>query len=256
MRIKKITTIVLFIILTAPCLAQTGRPAEPETTFRLGPGLLITDKAHKGGDTRVLPIPAISYQRGRFMVFGTQARWVFYYEEGLMISALGKLRLEGYRSSESRHLSGMDKRRMTLEGGLAVAQEFDWGRLTAEWTSDVLNEHKGHELRLVADRRFADIFGFDKLAFTPAVGGNWRSKQLNNYYYGVKSKEARPDRDAYTVGDTLGLLTAARLDYALSERWNLFGAVSVEWLSSKISDSPIVDQHHRMSIFIGGMYTF
>lgn len=242
------------------CLWLSGlgmaQPERPESIFQAGPGLLIVDKPHKGGDTRILPIPAVYYQQGRLQIFGPQAAWYFYHEDETSIAGLVKLRYEGYKSSESRHLRGMDRRRATAEAGLSVGRDFGWGRLTAEWTSDVLNEHKGHEFRLTASRRFADILGIEKLAVTPSVGGNWRSKQLNNYYYGVKTKEAAANRRAYTAGDTLGLLTAIRTDYAISEKWNLFGAVSVEWLGSEITNSPIVDQHYRMSILAGALYTF
>lgn len=257
MRTGTIATIALCIISSSLCSAQNSRPAEEsKTTFQLGPGLLIVDKPQKGGDTTILPIPAFYYQQGRFMLFGTQARWVFYHEDGFTVSAIGKLRHEGYRSSESRHLRGMSNRHMTLEAGLSLSQDFDWGRLTAEWTSDVLNEHKGHEIRLVADRRFADIFGIETLSFTPSVGVNWRSKQLNDYYYGVERKEAAAGRAAYNVGSTSGLLTSVQLDYALSDRWAVFGSVSVEWLDSDITDSPIVDQHFRMSLRAGATYKF
>lgn len=218
--------------------------------------MLIVDKPHKGGTTKLLPIPAIFYQQDRFVLSGTQARWVFYYDDGLMVSALGKLRYEGYRSSESRHLRGMSNRRATVEAGLSLAQDFSWGQLTAEWVSDALHEHKGHEIRLLANRRFAQVFGAEHLAVTPGVGVNWRSKQLNDYYYGVERNEATGDRRAYNVGSTMGLLTSVRMDYAIDARWNLFGAVSVEWLGSEISDSPIVEQHHRTSVFIGAMYRF
>lgn len=257
MRAKIIATFGLFIVTASFCAAQNNRPAAPpETTFQVGPGLLITDKAQKGGDTEVLVIPAFYYRQGRFLLFGPQASWVFVYEDGLMVSAIARLRFEGYNDNESRHLRGMSDRRATAEAGLSVAQEFDWGRLKAEWASDVLNEHKGHEIRLLADRRFEDVFGVEKLALTPGIGVNWRSKQLNDYYYGVEGKEATSSRPATNVGSTAGSLASLRVDYPLTERWNFFSSVSVEWLGSEITDSPIVDQHHRTSVLIGTLYKF
>ncbi len=255
LRLIGLTAFSLFILTF--CSAQEGRGAAPtESVFQAGPGLLMVDKPHKGGDTRILPIPAIYFQKDRFMLFGPQARWVLYYDNDLMVSVLGKLRYEGYDDNEDRYLRGMSDRRMTFEAGLSLAREFRWARLAADWTSDVLNEHKGHEIRLTASRRFADVLGVDKLAVTPTVGGNWRSRQLNNYYYGVRPKEAVAGRPAYNAGDTVGLLTSLRVDYPLTERWNMFSLVSVEWLRSEITNSPIVDQHHKLSLLIGAMYNF
>lgn len=255
----KITPVVLLVtvILSASLMAAEGNPpTKPESIFKLGPGLLISDKAQKGADTDIMPIPIVYYERGRFTLSGTQGYWGFYRDNGATLAAIGKLRTEGYDDNESRHLRGMDDRRMTFEAGLYLAQEFDWGKLAAEWTSDVLNEHKGHEIRLTASHRFADVMGVEKLAVTPSVGGNWRSKQLNDYYYGVERDEATAVRAAYNAGSTVGLLTGLRLDYPLTERWDVFSSVSVEWLGSEITDSPIVDQHYRLGILIGALYSF
>ena len=257
METRIIATYTCLFLASAFCMADNSSTTERSgSVFQAGPGVLISNKAQKGADTKILPIPAVYYQQGRLILFGPQANWVLHYDDGLMVSALGKLRYEGYRSSESRYLRGMSNRRATLEGGLSLAQDFDWARLTAEWTSDILNEHKGHEFRVLASRQFPDVLGIERLTVTPSVGGNWRSKQLNDYYYGVRYKEARPTRPAYTVGDTLGLLTSLRVDYRIAERWTMFGAASVEWLRSEVTDSPIVDQHHRLGVLFGALYTF
>ena len=230
--------------------------APPDSIFRAGIGLIVSDKAQKGADTLVMPIPTLFLKQGRFTLFGPQASWVFYYENGLLVSGVAKLRSEGYDDHEDWMLRGMSDRRSTLEAGLLISQKFSWGRLNAEWTSDVLNEHKGHEIRLTASRSFNNIFGVEKLSFTPSGGVNWRSKQLNDYYYGVERKEATAFRPAYNVGSTVAPLASLRLDYPLSSRWDLFTILSVEWLGSEITDSPIVDQHHLLSLLIGTLYKF
>lgn len=250
--------LILTISLSAWVQAVEGqKPAgQPDSIFKLGPGLLISDKAQKGVDTTVLPIPMVYYKQGRFSLFGTQANWGFYQDNGTTVAAVVKLRSEGYEDGDSSTVEGMSDRRMTFEAGLMVSQDFAWGKLTAECTSDVLNEHKGHEIRLTASRRFADAIGVEKLAITPAVGGNWRSKQLNDYYYGVERNEATGWRPAYSVGSTVGLLTAVGVSYPLSDKWELFSSVSVEWFGSEITDSPIVDQHYRLGVLFGTMYSF
>lgn len=256
----KTTMIVLcgLFSVTAPLWAASeGQPAvTPESMFRAGVGLIVSEKAQKGADTVVMPVPTLFIKQGRFTLFGPQANWVFYYENGLLVSGVAKLRSEGYDDHESYTLRGMSDRRTTLEAGLLLSQKFSWGRLNAEWTSDVLNEHKGHEIRLTASHSFSDVFGVKSLALTPSGGFNWRSKQLNDYYYGVEGKEVTAWRPAYNVGSTVAPLASIRLDYPLSDRWDLFSILSVEWLGSEITDSPIVDQHHLTSLLIGTMYKF
>jgi len=59
----------------------------------------------------------------------------------------------------------------------------------------------------------------------------YRSRQLNDYYYGVRSSEAIPGRPEYDVGDSVGLLTALRLNYRLNELWSVMAMGSVQWLT-------------------------
>jgi outer membrane protein len=255
------TSILLALLLSASLFAADAeqKPTadiKPGTIFRAGVGLIISEKAQKGADTVIMPVPTLFIKQGRFSLFGPQANFVLHYENDLLISAVAKLRSEGYDDHESSTLRGMDDRRMTLEAGLLASQKFSWGRLNAEWTSDVLNEHKGHEIRLTASHSFDNIFGVQKLSFTPSAGANWRSKQLNDYYYGVERKEATVWRPAYNVGSTVAPLASLRLDYPLSQRWDAFMIMSVEWLGSEITDSPIVNEHHLMSILIGTLYKF
>jgi len=256
----KTTMIVLcgFFLAATPLWAtvKESPAAAPESMFRAGVGLIVSEKAQKGADTVVMPVPTLFFKQGRFTLFGPQANWAFYYENGLLVSGVAKLRSEGYDDHESSTLRGMSDRRSTLEAGLLISQKFSWGRLNAEWTSDVLNEHKGHEIRLTASHSFADVFGVKSLALTPAGGVNWRSKQLNDYYYGVERKEAVAGRPAYNAGSTVAPIASIRLDYPLSDRWDLFTILSVEWLGSEITDSPIVDQHHLASLVIGTLYKF
>ena len=84
----------------------------------------------------------------------------------------------------------------------------------------------------------------------------YRSRQLNDYYYGVRSSEAIPGRPEYDVGDSVGLLTALRLNYRLNELWSVMAMGSVQWLGNKITDSPIVEKHYRASLLLGIMRRF
>jgi outer membrane protein len=123
-------------------------------------------------------------------------------------------------------------------------------------TADVLNEHKGHEFRLSYDYDFRGAFNVSALSVTPGVGVTYRSRQLNDYYYGVRSDEVIPGRPQYEVGDSTGLLASVRANYRLYERWSVMAMTSVEWLGSEITDSPIVEKDYEISMLVGVMYRF
>jgi outer membrane protein len=84
----------------------------------------------------------------------------------------------------------------------------------------------------------------------------YRSRQLNDYYYGVRSDEVIPSRPEYDVGDSIGLLAALRLNYRLNEQWSVMAMSSIQWLGSEITNSPIVEKDYMASLLLGIMYRF
>lgn len=256
-RNKTIFVGILAVILVTIAFAEdSSAPSAEKPLVMLGPGVVISEKAQKGADTEVIPIPLMLVEWGRLRIFGPQATFTFLGDRDASLSALVKMRSEGYNAKEGRNLRGMDDRDRTVEGGLAYQMNLDWATLGVEWTSDLLKEHGGHEVRWTLSRRFDNMLNIQRLAITPTVGANWRSKQLNDYYYGVEAHEATAARPKYNVGDSFGLLAGIRAEAPLWQNWTLFTSVFSEWLDEEITDSPIVDKHYRLTIIAGAMYKF
>lgn len=255
MKLLLISVIVMGAAVS-PTFAEEQADAQPETYFSVGLGTLIVDKAQTGADTECRMLPLLIDTEHHLLVFGTNIQYVLYYENGWTFSATGAARLEGYHASESSRLSGMRNRHDTYELGATLSKEFSWGTLEGGFLADILDEHRGQEFRLNYSKSFSDVLRIPSLKLTPSVGLNWRSKQLNDYYYGVKVTETAAGRPAYRVGGSTNILTGLRADYPIGKKWNLFGSVNVEWLGSEITDSPIVDKHTIMSFMVGAMYQF
>ena len=120
----------------------------------------------------------------------------------------------------------------TTELGGSVSRILGEGRITADVSADVLNEHKGHQVRLSYNYDFRGAANIRDLLVTPSIGVTYRSRQLNDYYYGVRSDEAILGRPEYDVGDSTGLLAALKLNYRLDEQWSVMAMTSVQWLGS------------------------
>lgn len=248
------------VLLTAQTFAaqpQRQAPPTPDSVFRLGPGAIYIQDPYKGVDADVYPIPMFIYRGERLTVFGPRATWSLFGEKDRWgVEALVRLRLEGYEDDDSRALTGMDDRDGTLELGLQYIHDFDFAVFSADFSHDVLGEHDGYEFRVLLSKGFNNALDVEGLRLTPRVGFNWRSGDLNDYYYGVRPGEALPGRPAYTADSSAGPLTALQVDYPLNDKWNLFGLVSIEWLANDITDSPIVDQDYITSALIGALYEF
>jgi outer membrane protein len=230
--------------------------AGPREIFMAGAGTVITRNPHRGIGTESRGIPLFLYQREKVSLYGPMMSYSVLKDAGWVVRGLARMRFEGYEEDDSRYLRGMDDREWTLELGCSMSREFSWGELTALGTADVLNVHKGHELRLSYDYDFRGAFNLPDLSVTPGIGVTYRSSDLNDYYYGVRSDEAMAGRPEYDVGDSTGLRTALRLNYRLDEQWSVMCMVSVQWFGREITDSPIVEKDYMASALLGIMYRF
>jgi outer membrane protein len=259
---SKIVYFAMMVSFSLPLMAQDPESAapmaqEPQRTFRLGAGLLSLQKPYKGVDADCYGIPFLFYQDQKLTIFGPMASYSFFGEDNQWaFQGLARIRTEGYDDDDSHYLNGMSDRDPTLELGLRYLTDLDFAVLSMDFTHDVLDEHRGYEFRLTLRKLFQNILDIESLNLTPSAGVNWRSKQLNDYYYGVRSSEAAAGRPAYDAGGSVGWLTGLQLDYKLTEEWSLFSMVNVEWLDSEITDSPIVEDDYSVSLLFGALYEF
>jgi len=259
---RKIVFTLILLSFSIPLSAQNPETTEPMTEppqriFKLGAGFLTLDKPYKGIDQECYAIPFIFYQDQKFTLFGPMASYSLFGEDNQWaLQGLARIRAEGYDNDDSSYLNGMSDRDPTLELGLRWMHNLDFAVMSLDFTHDVLDEHRGYEFKFSLRKPFQNVFDIESLTLIPSAGVNWRSKQLNDYYYGVRPSEAIAGRPAYDVGSSFGWLTGLQLNYQLSEKWSLLSIVNLEWFDDEITDSPIVDEDYSVSFLLGAMYEF
>ena len=140
-------------------------------------------------------------------------------------------------------------RDFALNGGIEFLYISPWGDVQAQLLSDVSSTHDGQEAWL----SWSHPWYTHSNEFTLTLGAEWKSSDLVSYYYGVRPDEAFPGRPAYTGGSGTNGFVRFAARHAFSERWHLVGMVEREFLSSAISNSPIVDET-RVDTFFAGLY--
>jgi outer membrane protein len=257
--LKKILYILILVLTVGAAFGRDVPVAEYTGTrdiFLAGAGAIITRNPHRGIGTESHGIPLFFYQKERLSLYGPMMNYSLLEDSGWEVRGLARMRFEGYEEDDSRYLWGMDDREWTLELGGSLSRILGEARITADVSADVLNEHKGHQVRLSYNYDFRGAANILDLLVTPSIGVTYRSRRLNDYYYGVRCDEAITGRPEYDVGDSTGLLTALRLNYRLNEQWSVMSMAAVQWLGSEITDSPIVEKHYMASILLGIMYRF
>jgi outer membrane protein len=230
----------------------TGQPPKAESL--IGGGLMMKNKPFKGVDTKVYPLPFYIYRGQRFSLRGPYASYDMVRQKDWSVKAVAKLRTDGYDADDSSDLAGMSDRDVSVDVGVGLTVGGAWGNVEMDLLTDALGKHKGQEITLTYAKPLRGPLGIEKLTLSPLLGLSWRSKQLNDYYYGVRAGEVQRRRALYDSGSCVNPTAGLMLNYELSERWSIFGMFQNEWLGSEITDSPVVDEHHISSLIIGLLY--
>jgi MipA family protein len=223
-----------------------------DRNLKAGLGVVVGNSLYKGDDTRVFPVPMLYYNFGKFGIRGSMLGYELFEDDAVAVSAIAKWRFDGYDEDDSDYLDGMDERKMSLDGGFQLVYSDGWGQSSFSWVTDMLGRHDGQELVVSYSKRFAA----DKFSFTPSAGLMYSSGNLNDYYYGVMADEALANRPMYEASKSWNPFVSLNIGYEINERWSVMSLVGYQWLSSEITDSPIVDDDYKAVIMTGLMYGF
>ncbi len=161
---------------------------------------------------------------------------------------------DGYKAKDAPILNGMDERK----AGIFAGPSFKWSNPIAdvfgEWQFDASGNSKGQRFSIGLERQFH--IG-ERFMITPSATATWADKKYADYYYGVRSTEARVDRPAYAIGDgTVNTELTLRADYMFDQRQALFLQAGYTALDSKIKDSPLTDRSGETMVLFGYLYRF
>ena len=255
-------SIVFLILLSKLAKAESdanytlSNNAKPEKQFSIGIGTVLTNEPYKEIDTKVRVIPFFLYRTRNLSLYGPIMNYSLFNDKSYDLGIIAKARFEGYEEDDSDFLQGMDEREWTFELGTYASKEFNFGKINADFSADILNRHQGYELKSYYSYTFRNVLKTPGLMISPNIGINYRSEHLNNYYFGVRSSEAIVGRPVYNAGDSIGLIAGASINYMFSEKTSIMGMISFEWLGDEIKKSPVVDKNFESSFILGIVYNF
>jgi len=233
-------------------------PTETAKTrpFTLGLVAGVVDKPYSAldDDAKRVVAPLILWEGERWFWRGAQGGYKFVNRSDFEVAAIASIRgTMGYDSSDSNRLRGMDDRDPTIDGGIRIMwKPTDFG-LTFTMVGDLADEYGGYEV--VGE------------GFYQARSGNWlnrlsagvvyQSDDLVDHYYGVKNKEALPERPAYSadaeVNFRLGAVTTYRPE---GSKWSFLLGARYDMFGDEIDDSPITNDDAQLMVLAGFGYTF
>ncbi|MGC6386977.1 MipA/OmpV family protein [Ewingella sp. S1.OA.A_B6] len=224
-------------------------------TWSLGASVLVSPNPYRGYDTKVYPIPIISYESDDFYFHTLTAGYYLWKDDKNKFSLTATYLPFGFNPSDSddSQMKRLDKRRGTLMGGLAYSHNEDWGTLRTTFNGDVLDNSDG----LVADVAYLYAFHADNWALVPGVGVAWNSSNQNQYYYGINSNESRRSGlSSYSPGDSFSPYVELSAKYNFTKEWQGFFTGRYIRLASEVTDSPMVEKNYIGVLWTGVTYSF
>ncbi len=252
--IRRLLLFVLTIFISQSVLADFSVDTG-ERPFTIGIGALYKDKPYEDYDSseKTNAVPIVLYQGEHFFVRGATLGWDILDSDVWELAIIGELLNDGYDSSDSDFLVGMSDRDPSFGvGGHVVWKPENLG-LKLSVVSDIADNSDGTQVR-------GEIFYTHRTGdwlFRPSAGIVWQDDDYNDYYYGVRSREAAAFRPAYSADDDFNYRFGALAIYQQQTSPLMFMAgVRYDLLGDEIDDSPIVEEDDELTALIGIAYTF
>ncbi|WP_415892108.1 MipA/OmpV family protein [Neptuniibacter sp. PT8_73] len=239
------------IAIVTGILLSFNAAADEEWIFGVGAGVTSYESAYKGVGTETTVFPSLYAQKGNFLLAGNKVQYTLYGNSKFQVNLLGQYRFEGYEAGDSYMLNGMEERDGALEAGVSASFDTHYGILSASFVTDISDTHEGHELSV----GWAKPYQLNaKWMVKPSLELNWRSDDLNNYYYGVKSNEATVQRAVYKADSSMSYRAGVDAFYVVDKQQTIQMGIGVNGWGSEIEDSPIVDRSNSPEV--KAAYTF
>jgi outer membrane scaffolding protein for murein synthesis (MipA/OmpV family) len=197
-------------------------------------------------------VPLYLYEGKLFFSRGTEAGLHLFDNDVFAVDLLGRYRFDRLEAEASPFFEGIDDRRQTFEGGLAVSVTQPWGILSFSALNDMLGRHDGQAY----DLNYRLPIKRGRWTFTPQISLVHQSEGLMDYYYGVDANEATPSRPQYQADSETFWRVGLNTSWEIIDNMYLYANIGWENLPDSVEDSPLTDEDELFSAFAGMSYFF
>lgn len=219
----------------------------------IGVGLLPEHAGSRDVRPLVLPIVRASW-RDKVYINALQAGvWLADSEDKRLRVGFAVEPRFGWEADGSLRVQGMASRDTSVEGGLNVLYATDIGVFAANLYQDLGSASDGQSAQLSYIRNLVADRGW----FVNGVTGlQWSSAKLNDYYFGVRPGEARPDRPEYRAGSSTGFQFGVNGAYRVTARGSILFGFNASVLGRAPADSPITETRLQTIVYTGFGWSF
>ncbi|WP_448550364.1 MipA/OmpV family protein [Thalassotalea fusca] len=285
--LRKLAILALFVSVQtyAQCNSQDAEcvpVGDWQFSVALGAGVL-TNPLHGGKHIPLVVIPYVSYYGEKFFIENTTAGFTLVDNPTWNISPIIQLNNEqafferwhpnnifvgnaqvsfingeiaADNSQRSIDISEVSKRNWAIDGGVLINWYINTtSQLSTELLHDISNVHQGS----LATFRYTKIISLNQVQdslLKLGLGASWKSRKLTDYYYGINERDTENPMLHYLAGSGWSPNISLAYMKQLTSNWQLKANLKREFLSTAISDSPLVKTHHVDTLFFGVKYVY
>ena len=230
---------------------RTPSPSHPRNS--LGLGIVSAPTPYRDAENRILPIPLVELYYKRLYVQGIRAGFRVLGDDGLHLDLRVRWSFLELDPDDSPFLEGMNPRKPTALGGLALEWNRDKLQISGSLLTDLLGRSGGLAGSLLA--RWHEPLMDGRLTLIPSLGVAYQDTKTIDYYFGVTPNEATEERPVYR--GTAAWNPTARLIalFKITPRLNLVAQLAGQSLDNEIRNSPIVDDSWGYEAVLGITYS-
>jgi len=162
------------------------------------------------------------------------------------------LSIRSISSEPKLDINELESRHFTYLGGVETFFYSPFGTLKLAVTHDLFNVHNGTE----AQFKWSHSATFNRWNIELSAMLDWKSKQIVDYYYGIRASENAYWSNMYQAQSALNQSVAITGQYALTDSWGLLLMARYTHVASTITQSPLVEKNHTTTYFVGAAYRF
>ena len=238
-----------FITIVLPHLSW----AEESSKFSVGLAYINGSSIYSNTKTSRIIMPSLSFETDKINI-NVQNGFTYKIinDQSTKFNVSLTPNFKPYSSNDSTDLIGME-RNMYVDGLISVSRELSRG-LSAKLV--VGTELTGRFNGSTANITLSQFIPINSVPFIFSLGSRWDDQKRANYRYGVYSTEATELRSNYELNSVFIPYISINSFYKTSNNTRFFAGLNANFLSSDITNSPIVSKKNKMSVIMGLTYNF
>lgn len=260
-----VATAIVGLFVAHDAMAQPGPMATGDDAWRfsVGAGVFSRPKYPGSGDTKIVAVPVLSANYGRFFIGGTPSAglplgigaYLIQNETWRAGVAVGADLDKPREASDAPILNGWGDISATTLAAAFGSYTHQWLTLRAAVVSDIGGHGAGTRVMLDAEAKYSPMEG---LLLSAGPGITWANNSYTQTYFGINAAQSVvAGVPQYNTSSGINALNfAVGAFYRLSANWNIGARVNAVWLQGDAANSPITEDKSQNVYGLFASYLF